>query len=577
MDCNCSNLQLIPPSSSNAYELLLQALSQIPIHHYAIATAFAVLSFLYNFLEIHFFRDLFTGFSGSPVEFTYNSSSQIYDAIVSKCRILQARYSVTPWLSSPHLQTVFLNFFGNPPSFKYKRQLFTTSDGGTIALDWLTYSDVSDSDVHVDGVMKDDESTPIVVVIPGLTSDSSSAYLKHLAYNTAKHGWKVVISNHRGLGGVSITSDCFYNAGWTEDSRTVVNYVHKENPKAPLFLIGTSIGANILIKYLGEDGENIPVAGAVAVCSPWDLLIGDRFITRKRVQKFYDKALAIGLTGYAKLHQPHFTRLANWEGIEKSVSVRDFDNHATRIVGKYESVDTYYRRCSSSIYVPSVSIPLLCISALDDPLCTREAIPWDECRANKNVVLATIKHGGHLAFFEGITGSSLWWVRASNEFLDVLLSSKYMHVQKKISPPNKLLDSAIDQGPYVNVTEDGMVAASNNEPTTDNEEEIHVKQDTHDDGHDKVREENKQDEFVTKMESGDSACISETASAHNPVPLDLIAPFKRYVGQLSRQNRWSIWLLVYIAINTSWPLVGSALHLVFGKRLSKGSGGLARR
>ncbi|KAI5399946.1 hypothetical protein KIW84_065041 [Lathyrus oleraceus] len=117
----------------------------------------------------------------------------------------------------------------------------------------------------------------------------------------------------------------------------------------------------------------------------------------------------------------------------QSVSVRDFDNHATRIVGKYESVDTYYRRCSSSIYVPSVSIPLLCISALDDPLCTREAIPWDECRANKNIVLATIKHGGHLAFFEGITGSSLWWVRASNEFLDVLLSSKYMHVQKKVN------------------------------------------------------------------------------------------------------------------------------------------------
>ena len=27
------------------------------------------------------------------------------------------------------------------------------------------------------------------------------------------------------------------------------------------------------IKYLGEEGENIPVAGAVAICSPWDLLV----------------------------------------------------------------------------------------------------------------------------------------------------------------------------------------------------------------------------------------------------------------------------------------------------------------
>jgi predicted alpha/beta-fold hydrolase len=40
-------------------------------------------------------------------------------------------------------------------------------------------------------------------------------------------------------------------------------------------------------------------------------------------------------------------------------------------------VDTYYRRCSSASYVGNVSVPLLCINALDYPLCTREAIPWD--------------------------------------------------------------------------------------------------------------------------------------------------------------------------------------------------------
>lgn len=94
----------------------------------------------------------------------------------------------------------------------------------------------------------------------------------------------------------------------------------------------------------------------------------------------------------------------------KSRSIRDFDNYATCLVGKFEvfviflhqnsiffspspaalmnthllfsqTVDTYYRRCSSSCYVGNVSVPLLCISALDDPVCTREAIPWDECRS----------------------------------------------------------------------------------------------------------------------------------------------------------------------------------------------------
>lgn len=114
------------------------------------------------------------------------------------------------------------------------------------------------------------------------------------------------------------------------------------------------------------------------------------------------------------------------------------------------------------------------------------------------------------------------WVRAANEFLDVLHSSPYMHQQKKVenmlfvlnklidkglffllfytifecyasyisswctkwsissgwtellfslllatqvSKPKAPLDSSIDQSPYINVTEDGMVAALNNEPT----------------------------------------------------------------------------------------------------------------
>ncbi|KAM1264241.1 hypothetical protein FF1_034270 [Malus domestica] len=418
-----------------------------------------------------------------------------------------------------------------------------------------------------------DDTTPIVLVIPGLTSDSESAYIKHLAFNTAKKGWNAVVSNHRGLGGVSITSDCFYNAGWTEDLRTVVNNLNHEYPKAPLFIVGTSIGANILVKYLGEDGEKTPAAGAVAICSPWDLLIGDRFIGRRLLQKIYDKALTIGLQGYAQLNQPHFLRLANWEGIKKSRSIRDFDQHATCIVGKFETVDTYYRHCSSATYVGNVAVPLLCISALDDPVCTREAIPWDECRANKNIVLATTKHGGHLAFFEGLTASGIWWVRAVDEFLKILHSSQYMHVQKMVSSgPQLSLDSSIDhQGPYINVAEDGMVAAVGNEQAMETKiEDVLEPQKIHD------RETNEmvpggQDEQMIQPESQSLAEIPQSSeqvtNVQDAKPLDVTTTVRRCLDQLSRRTKWSLWLLVYVSIVTSWPLIGSALKIVLQKKL----------
>lgn len=44
-----------------------------------------------------------------------------------------------------------------------------------------------------------------------------------------------------------------------------------------------------------------------------------------------------------------------------------------------------------------------------------------------------------------------------------------MAMLMQVSTPNTLLDSSIDQGPYINVTEDGMVAALNDESTTDNQ------------------------------------------------------------------------------------------------------------
>lgn len=51
-----------------------------------------------------------------------------------------------------------------------------------------------------------------------------------------------------------------------------------------------------------HSGYYCSFTGCYVTCKMYlRLQIGDRFITRKRVQKFYDKALAIGLTGYAKL------------------------------------------------------------------------------------------------------------------------------------------------------------------------------------------------------------------------------------------------------------------------------------
>ncbi|XP_016539026.2 embryogenesis-associated protein EMB8 isoform X1 [Capsicum annuum] len=547
-------------SSGSPYELLLKAVFLIPISHYLLGILFLLSAFLYHFVEIHFFQDLFTGFRGQPVSLTFNSCSELYQEVVSKCKILNGRFSSTPWLCSPHLQTAFLQFFGRAPVCNYRRQIFHLSDGGNIALDWLTKVDVEKPSIErLDGVQRDDKS-PILLVVPGLTSDSDSAYIKHLTFKMTKRGWNVVVSNHRGLGGVPVTSDRFYNAAWTEDVRKVIDHLHTQYHQAPLFVVGLSLGATVLVNYLGEEGFNTAIAGAAVICSPWDLLICDRFINRRLVQKFYNRALTIGLIDYAKRHQTVMSRLADWEGIVKSRTVRDFDHSSTCVLAGLETADTYYRKATCTSYIGNVTVPLLCISALDDPVCTREAIPWDECRANKNVVLATTHHGGHLGYFEGMTAKSLWWVRAVDEFLCALNSSSLIHGKKrKITTVHSPLESSIDQAPYVNVGEDGLVSAFSNEQSG----EVGSQQNEQ-----PVEDDKAGDSGVVNgtMQLGANATI-QLDPAPEPVFDAMMAPVKRRLNQLSRRSKISMWVLAYVAILTTWPFLGSALPMLFKKKL----------
>ncbi|XP_042421172.1 phospholipase ABHD3-like isoform X1 [Zingiber officinale] len=565
----------------SASELVFRAASMVPAAHYLLACLIVLLVFVYNLLEFHFFRDLLRGFRGDPVVLTFNPNSYIYEGIVAKCRMLRGRYVPTPWLPSPHLQTAFLHFYGRPPNVSYRRQLFCTHDGGTIALDWLLASDVAGDSYYKDKSITQDDTTPIVVVIPGLTSDSDSPYLKHLTYSLAKQGQNIVVSNHRGLAGISITSDCFYNAGWTEDIREVVNYLHQKYPKANLFAVGTSVGANILVKYLGEDEGSTPIVGAVSICSPWDLVVSltlvcDRFLNRKPIQQFYNRALTIGLKDYAKLHEHVLTRLANWEGIRQSCLVREFDNHATRVVGKFETVDTFYRCCSSVNFIGKVAVPLLCISALDDPLCTREAIPWDECRANVNVVLATTAHGGHLAYFRGLTAQSLWWVEAVREFLNVVQSSPYMH-QKKKAPTQGLHlyhEPSIDKGPFINIKEDGNVATSKKyEAQNDHKEELLDSQINQNTKSEDIEIVNIDQRKNVDAEDVQQVVVSSGQELENKnddkVIHEVAASLNNSVNKLLLKQQMSIWLLVYISVVRTWPILGSALCIVFRKQVRR--------
>src|SRR5690606_41792799 len=83
----------------------------------------------------------------------------------------------------------------------------------------------------------------------------------------------------------------------------VVRRLTSEAPDLPIGLVGVSLGGNVMLKWLGERGDDLPpeVRAAAAISVPFDLGRGARHIDR----------------GFARAHQAHFLRSLRRKALAK--------------------------------------------------------------------------------------------------------------------------------------------------------------------------------------------------------------------------------------------------------------------
>jgi predicted alpha/beta-fold hydrolase len=105
----------------------------------------------------------------------------------------------------------------------------------------------------------------------------------------------------------------------------------------------------------------------------------------------------------------------NFDKIQTVTYLHEFDREVQTVTWGYPTENAYYRDASSSDAVLAIRIPFLAISALDDPIAVREAIPFQEFTQNPYTVLLTTSLGGHLSWFE--LGGGRWHARPICNFL----------------------------------------------------------------------------------------------------------------------------------------------------------------
>ncbi|TDH69746.1 hypothetical protein CCR75_002370 [Bremia lactucae] len=338
--------------------------------------------------------------------------------LLSHCHTITCgKYYPPLRLFNGHLQTLFFAFDESGPRINYKRQVMQMPDGGIVSLDWALLHDekvpnlVQDLNASASSTWLQDVNPTqrTMILLPGLTGGSAENYIRKTIAKLHDLNWQCVVLNARGCANTPLTTPQLFCSAYTEDLRFVLQQLGTQYQFAHEAFVATgfSMGSNVLVKYLGEDGYQTNLSGAISIGNPFDLTIcsanfGNSFINRMT----YDKVLTKNLCELFFEKCNAIDQFKNFPGVDinairASQTVREFDDTLTKHVFHYDTVDDYYHDAGSAKKLSGVKVPLLCINAEDDPICIRLALPKDEeIEANPNIILCLTKSGGHLAFYE---------------------------------------------------------------------------------------------------------------------------------------------------------------------------------
>lgn len=306
-----------------------------------------------------------------------------------------------PWpLRNRHLHTVYPTLFrrGNPPP--YRRQRVELPDGDFIDLDWLRAG-----------------HDRVALLCHGLEGCSHSTYMRGMSRALHAAGWDVACFNFRGCSGEPNRLPRMYHSGATDDLRQIVETLVHAEQYTDLSLVGFSLGGNLLLKYLGERGEDLPDAlrSAVALSVPIDLGASADELLKCHNRIYALRFLRLLKRKIAIKHVQHPQQIPI-EGLDQIHDLIEFDDRYTAPLHGFDSARDYYRRCSSRYFLQGIRRPTLILSALDDPFLTPECFPRQAATDNPWLYLQTPSYGGHVGFVSPRLRAPFWSEQQTIDF-----------------------------------------------------------------------------------------------------------------------------------------------------------------
>lgn len=303
--------------------------------------------------------------------------------------LVESCFQPARWLANPHVQTLWQALCRRRPNLTPHRRRLELPDGDFIDIDCFG-----------------GQGRRTVIVGHGLEGSSRSRYLQGATARLLHDGWNVWAWNMRGCSGEPNRLPRSYHAGASEDLAAVFGAAQAASAD-PLAVVGFSLGANLALKFAGENSGNPALAAVVAVSCPCDLEASAERLD-SRVAAFYRYGLLRPLRrrtrAKARRHGLVPAAVAS-----RARTFRQFDDAYTAPVHGFKDAADYWRQCSAVHFVSQITAPALLLNAGDDPLLTPSCSPSALLRSHPTVCVETPRQGGHIGFISRQAGRLEYW------------------------------------------------------------------------------------------------------------------------------------------------------------------------
>ncbi|MEQ2241876.1 hypothetical protein ILYODFUR_029934, partial [Ilyodon furcidens] len=190
--------------------------------------------------------------------------------------LTKAKLAGWPW-GDPHLQTVSSQKCGeHGHNIQFTRDHLLLKDGGTVALDWMVGTRLSEATVQRRWDVKKEYQSgrkalgcftatpPVLLLIPQFWG-GITPHLQLLCHQAMREGFYVVVFHHRGTAGSPLTTARLSEFGDPADLEQAVAYVHSRHPSSVLVAVSEGSGSGVLLSYLGERGSSTCLTAAAAI------------------------------------------------------------------------------------------------------------------------------------------------------------------------------------------------------------------------------------------------------------------------------------------------------------------------